>query len=270
MDVVMASIRSAAAFIDDFEWEQGVTPLSNPYVMVASVVVYLVIVFTIKSVVNRPVVLPAWIPALHNFNLCIGSLVMFLGCAWECIKVIVEQQGGMFWMVCTPPGTPVKGGLYFWSYMYYLSKYYEFIDTFLLALKGKPLTFLHVGHHTLVCPMAYLWLSEAQSLQHIGLLFNTGIHVVMYYYYMLCSLKIYPAWKKFITTGQIVQFTFSFVVSVPFWYVCLTSGRAPADTCAGWHAMLFNAAFNAMLLLLFLNFHRQTYKARQAKAAKAE
>ena len=28
-----------------------------------------------------------------------------------------------------------QGALYFWSYAYYLSKYYEFLDTVLLALK---------------------------------------------------------------------------------------------------------------------------------------
>ena len=31
--------------------------------------------------------------------------------------------------------------------------------------------------------MAWFWLEYAQSLQFIGLLFNTSVHVVMYYYY---------------------------------------------------------------------------------------
>ena len=29
----------------------------------------------------------------------------------------------------------LQGPLYFWSYIYYLSKYYELLDTVLLALK---------------------------------------------------------------------------------------------------------------------------------------
>lgn len=60
-----------------------------------------------------------------------------------------------------------QGPLFFWSYIYYLSKYYEFLDTVILALKGKPLSFLHVSHHALVCPMAYLWVDQAQSLQQV-------------------------------------------------------------------------------------------------------
>ena len=48
-------------------------------------------------------------------------------------------------------------------------------------LQAKPLTFLHVFHHTSVVPMAYLWLEQGQSLQQIALLTNTGIHVIMYW-----------------------------------------------------------------------------------------
>ena len=64
--------------------------------------------------------------------------------------------------------------------------------------------------------MCYLWLQYSQSLQHIALLTNAGIHVVMYFYYFLTTLGIRPAWKVLVTNGQIVQFVFSFACSVPF------------------------------------------------------
>ena len=32
-------------------------------------------------------------------------------------------------------GFVLQGPLYFWSYVYYLSKYYEFLDTFILVWK---------------------------------------------------------------------------------------------------------------------------------------
>lgn len=56
--------------------------------------------------------------------------------------------------------------------------------------------------------MAYLWLDAAQSLQQIALLTNTGIHVLMYYYYFMCTIKRPPRWKKLVTQSQIVQFVF--------------------------------------------------------------
>lgn len=75
-------------------------------------------------------------------------------------------------------------------------------------LQAKPLSFLHVFHHTVVVVMAFLWLDAAQSLQQIALLTNTGIHVLMYYYYFMCTIKRPPRWKKLVTQSQIVQFVF--------------------------------------------------------------
>jgi hypothetical protein len=67
------------------------------------------------------------------------------------------------------------------QYIYYLSKYYELVDTVFLALKGKLSGWggLNVYHHALVVWMAWLWLEHAQSLQHLGLIFNTTVHVVV-------------------------------------------------------------------------------------------
>lgn len=53
----------------------------------------------------------------------------------------------------------------------------------------------------------------------------------------------------------------SFAVSVPFWWQYAT-GKA----CSGFRAMVFNAAFNFLLLVLFINFYRKTYDAKRAKA----
>ena len=80
------------------------------------------------------------------------------------------------WMFCLPKGTPIKvahepacltchaelhfllnvncnarhpalqGRLFFWSYLYYLSKFYEFIDTVLLVLKVSFLASLQRDH----------------------------------------------------------------------------------------------------------------------------
>jgi len=122
------------------------------------------------------------------------------------------------------------------------------------VLKKKPLSFLHVLHHTTVLPMAYFWLADKQSLQQIALLTNTLIHVLMYFYYFLCTIGRGPNWKRLITNSQIVQFVFSFAVSVPFWWQ-----HAAGKECSGFKAMIFNAAFNFVLLVLFINFHRRTY-----------
>lgn len=50
-----------------------------------------------------------------------------------CCQASSRRQG------CSPAlrTSATQGGLYFWSYVYYLSKYYELLDTVLLILKVR-------------------------------------------------------------------------------------------------------------------------------------
>ena len=76
--------------------------------------------------------------------------------------------------------------------------------------------------------MAWFWLEYVQSLQFIGLLFNTSVHVVMYYYYFRRVLGWPVWWKRYVTTFQIVQFGTSVVCGM----VTLAMLASGAD-CAG-------------------------------------
>ena len=55
--------------------------------------------------------------------------------------------------------------------------------------------------------------------QTMGLMFNALVHVFMYFYFALTVYMPPPWWKKFITTGQIIQFQSSFVLALPFFYI---------------------------------------------------
>lgn len=211
----------------------------------------------LPRLMRRPTSVPVPLSALHNCVLCFGSGIMFFGTAVESYREIFARES-VRWLYCLPPGTDIKGALYFWSYVYYLSKYYELLDTLLLICKGKRLSFLHVFHHATVVVMAYLWLDSGQSLQQVALMTNTAVHVVMYWYYLMCTLKRPPKWKRLITTLQIVQFCYSFLISIPFFTAHLGASRLEQQ-CSGFDAWLFNAAFNAVLLALFVNFHRNSY-----------
>ena len=127
-------------------------------------------------------------------------------------------------LFCENTRTESKGSLWFYVYLYYLSKFYELLDTVLQMLSGKipPNYFLHVYHHSCVIMNVWYWLESAASLQFIGLLFNTAVHVVMYYYYYLRSVGIVPKWKNSVTSFQIIQFItsgVSFLVMVYFLYI---------------------------------------------------
>ncbi|BBN06794.1 hypothetical protein MPTK1_3g23950 [Marchantia polymorpha subsp. ruderalis] len=249
--------------VSSFRWKQGQTFAASYSVLIGWAVGYLALIYVLRVVVkSRKTPVPLGpIPILHNIVLSVGSLVMFCGCLQasalqiESSKWIWGFKSPWKLVLCFPRGTISAGPVFFWSYIYYLSKFYELIDTVVLVLRKRPLTFLHVFHHVTVIFMSFFWLEYAMSLQIVALLTNTGVHVVMYTYYLLCSIGKPPAWKKLVTNLQILQFVFSFVASMgTLWYHFTGAG------CSGMGAWVFNAVFNALLLALFLNFHNRQYK----------
>ena len=96
--------------------------------------------------------------------------------------------------------------------LHYLSKYYEFIDSFLsvAAQRWEKLNFLHVFHHCSTSfPVWYLIMKYAPGGDPYYVCFlNSSVHVVMYFYYFLHSVRIRPPriLKVSVTLFQIVQF----------------------------------------------------------------
>lgn len=192
---------------------------------------------------------------VHNVNLVGGSAVMLIGLVLEVKNRFDREEERPVWpsfLVCeVADGLPATGALYYWSYMYYLSKYYEFLDTFLQLARGKPPPnfILHVYHHSCVLFMAWAWVETKQSLHFVGLAFNTAVHVVMYSYFLQRTItgKV-PRWKKFVTLFQILQFSFSMVASLILLYAVYVQGRE----CAGMTAFFGNVLFNITLLHSFV------------------
>lgn len=65
-------------------------------------------------------------------------------------------------------------------------------------------------------------------------------------------------WKKVVTRVQIWQFVVSFLLSGVFLWMHFAGGG-----CEGMSGWLFNAGFNASLLVLFLNFQAKAYRERK-------
>jgi len=197
-----------------------------------------------------------YLQAAHNMILCLMSLALFYGTLREVIFRVSTStssassgmMGAYTFLFCEDPKIVPEGSLYLFSYMYYLSKYYELLDTILQILKGRapPHFFLHVYHHATVLLMAWAWIEYTVSLQFIALLFNTGVHVVMYYYYLCSSLGWYVWWKRYVTMFQIIQFCTSF-----FCYMVTMGLMASGYECAGSRMLLANLVFNATLLYQF-------------------
>ena len=257
--------------IASFEWSEQQSWASSPKFPVAAALAYLSLAYVFRCLLfsssgSHPHLLRVvrFISPLHNVFLFLLSLVMAVGCS-----IASTQMPSPSWIFCFPAGTAQKGPVFFWAYVFYLSKIYEFIDTFLILLAAdkRRLSFLHIYHHAAVVGVTYQWIRTPQSLLPVGLVTNASVHVVMYAYYLSASLgwRWSPRWKKTVTSCQIVQFCFSFVISLVFFWLHFfeTGGKGCSGGIKGWAQ---NGAFNASLLALFFNFHKNNYRSSTAKA----
>ena len=158
-----------------FVWSQA--PLSDVRMPLAAAAAYVLVMLSLsrymRVVRNGQGVETKFLQAAHNLILAVGSLAMLLGTLREMLlRAAAEPIDGTYgratYLFCEPQGSVATGSLYYWSYLYYLSKYYELVDTLLQLMKGRPPPhfFLHVYHHAVVLLMAWSWLVCADVAVH--------------------------------------------------------------------------------------------------------
>lgn len=99
-------------------------------------------------------------------------------------------------------------GLAYYGWIFYLSKFYEVIDTAIILAKGKRSSTLQTYHHT--GAMLCMWAGIRYMGQPIWIfcLVNSFIHALMYSYYALTALHVHVpnVIKRTLTSMQITQF----------------------------------------------------------------
>lgn len=110
----------------------------------------------------------------------------------------------------TDAGRLWNQGLAYYGWIFYLSKFYEVIDTAIILAKGKRSSTLQTYHHT--GAMLCMWAGIRYMGQPIWIfvLVNSFIHAMMYTYYTLTALhvRVPNAIKRSLTSMQITQFIF--------------------------------------------------------------
>jgi len=228
-------------------------PVMNPFHAVLLCVVYLIIVFGGMAIMKtRKKFELYWFSLLHN-----GFLVMLS--SYMCYETIHQALVNNYTLFGngvdeSPRGLPMARVLW----LFYISKPIEFIDTFIMMLKknNHQISFLHVYHHvatfliwwgvTYYAPGGDTYFSAAQ---------NTFVHVLMYSYYFLATLKVSAPWKYYLTQIQMLQFALNFVQG---FYVTYYDTPYPKL----WAEILM--AYMVTLLILFGNFYvKGTRRARE-------
>lgn len=186
------------------------------------------------------------ISLIHNFSLHIFSLYTFL----KLFAVLIEN------------GISSDSGFYFnqpsirWLlFCFYISKYYEYVDTMILYAKHKKPILLQKFHHvgaTIVWHLGFVYEFEGV---YFASLINSGIHTVMYFYYFLSLFEnIRPMinpYKVYITSAQVGQLAFGFVALPWFYY--------NKETLVNQRVILVFELYIACLIGLFLQFMRKNY-----------
>lgn len=246
--------------ITHFRWDHhtwGSTWLF-PIVAIAS---YLLLILLLKILLiprKRPLPLGP-IPAIHNLCVVVASAAIFVGC-WEATAVEISEMRWIWrrhfkstaeWVMCFPLGTRPSGRVFFWSYIFYLTKYQQLFDTVIKILRKKPLTFLHVFHRIVVVCVCFAWLEFSQSLQIVAILATTLLYVVVYSYF-LCRSIGWVCWSSLLPANcQMVHLAFTLLAYVALVALHFTTRGG----CNGMGALLFDALSNTPVLLLFLNLY---------------
>ncbi|CRG89203.1 hypothetical protein PISL3812_06239 [Talaromyces islandicus] len=121
----------------------------------------------------------------------------------------------------TDAGRMWNQGLAYYGWFFYLSKFYEVIDTAIILAKGKKSSTLQTYHHA--GAMMCMWAGIRYMAQPIWIfvLVNSFIHAMMYSYYTVTALhiRVPNAIKRSLTTMQIMQFIGGTFMTVS--YLCI-------------------------------------------------
>ncbi|XP_053691107.1 elongation of very long chain fatty acids protein 1-like [Sabethes cyaneus] len=222
----------------------------------------------------------SWGPKLmeHRKPFCLKSVMNVYNLAQVVINLYIGVIGlnnsylaDDFNGLCEPINqkvSPSRRKLIFVSYLYFLSKIVDLLDTifFVLRKKNNQITFLHIYHHAGMIAATYVF-SKFISGSHATLLglINSFVHVIMYFYYFLTSfrpeLKNSLWWKKHITQVQLLQF----MILMVHFGLPLLLGYCDYPT----PILLIGFMQNLFMFTLFADFYVKAYLKKRTKAAAA-
>ncbi|KAL9598095.1 MAG: hypothetical protein Q9219_004726 [cf. Caloplaca sp. 3 TL-2023] len=139
-----------------------------------------------------------------------GSAATFNGGgnAWSFTDRVMTLDHGL--PDTTDVGRLWNEGLAFYGWLFYLSKFYEILDTFIVLAKGKNTAFFQTYHHAGAMFCVWAGIRYMSPPIWMFVIVNSGIHTFMYTYYTLNHLGIHVSQKlkQTLTRAQIVQFVF--------------------------------------------------------------
>jgi hypothetical protein len=229
---------------------------------------------------------------IHNIGLCIYSAWTCAGMSAAIYRTVFEltkmgvsasssgeqtnqflkgeanllARGGLWRSLCDLNEGIWEQGLNYYGFFFYLSKFYEVLDTVIILAKGKQSSLLQTYHHAGATLSMWAGIRFASPPIWIFVVFNSLIHTLMYFYYTLSALKVRvpTVVKRALTTAQITQFvvggSFGLLHIFVYYFNPSTGGYNACLADSGQSfAVLFNVFYLTPLTYLFVMFWIESY-----------
>ncbi|KAI3337092.1 hypothetical protein HD806DRAFT_475648 [Xylariaceae sp. AK1471] len=130
-------------------------------------------------------------PASHTWSSLSGADLTAEG-------IPSREQTGRLW----------NEGLAFYGWLFYISKFYEVLDTLIILAKGKFSSTLQTYHHAGAMMAMWAGMRYMSAPILIFVFFNSAIHALMYTYYTVTAFnfRVPTVIKRTLTSMQISQF----------------------------------------------------------------
>lgn len=269
-DSVVTKITGGRFIPHEFEFVADKLPLSDLKSVAAAITTYYVVIFGGRFLLrnSEPFKLNLLFQ-LHNLFLTSGSLCLLTLMVEQLIPIV--WKNGLYFAICDIGAwTQPMVTLY---YINYIFKFVEFIDTLFLVLKKKKLTFLHTYHHGATALLCFTQLVGTTAISWVPITLNLGVHVLMYFYYLLAASGIRVWWKEWVTRFQILQFVLDIIFIYFAVYQKVVHLYFPTfphcGDCVGSTTATFSGcAILSSYLFLFVAFYIEIYKNKGTKKSR--
>ncbi|KAJ6848466.1 putative elongation of fatty acids protein 3-like [Iris pallida] len=263
MDIIYWLAKHPA--IVGFRWSHAQSWGSTWFFLFSAIAIYVLLAVVLHLSLlllgrREPVPLGP-LPTLHSLLMALLSASIFLGILASSLLEMSETrwfwrrtktESSLQWLLCFPIGTRPTGRVFFWSYLFYLSRLLHSLRGFFSILRRRRHALSRLFSHSALVVMSFLWLEFSQSFQVVAILSATAAHAVLFGYRFWVGVGLPSGGPRncfpIVVACQVGLLGCNLVCHLGVLLMHLCRGG-----CSGIGAWVFNSVLNGALLLLFLN-----------------